>query len=86
MADITKCTGDHCPMKDKCYRHTASNSEWQSWFTTPPGKWAWERTTHTDGTIFDQRIFKCDMYWGEQQDVIMDTLNTIFNGIQDDKI
>jgi hypothetical protein len=32
MTDITKCTGQNCPIKDKCYRYTAKESEYsQSW-------------------------------------------------------
>ena len=34
MADITMCRGKDCPLKDRCYRHTAvENPHWQSWFT-----------------------------------------------------
>lgn len=36
MADITMCTGDGCPLKEKCCRFTAEKSEWQSYFLTPP--------------------------------------------------
>jgi len=80
MADITKCTGNGCPIKDKCYRHTAPNSQRQSWFVDSPGKWGWRREEFENGDIFDHREFRCDMYWGEQQTGIMDTLNTIFKG------
>lgn len=32
MADIAMCGGEHCPIKQKCYRYTATpNQEWQSW-------------------------------------------------------
>ena len=32
MADISKCKGIGCPIKDKCYRYTAKESlVWQSW-------------------------------------------------------
>ena len=37
MADITKCSGDNCPIKDKCYRFTAPTEEFgQSYFMEPP--------------------------------------------------
>jgi len=36
MADITMCTGDGCPLKEKCYRFTSIASERQSYFFTPP--------------------------------------------------
>lgn len=31
MADISKCTGEGCPIKEKCYRYTAPTSIWQSY-------------------------------------------------------
>ena len=47
MADITKCVGTDCPLKESCYRYLAPVTEWrQSWFCECPLK---------DG--------KCDMYW-----------------------
>ena len=36
MADITKCMGDGCPIKEKCYRYTAKESTYQSYFTKAP--------------------------------------------------
>ena len=41
------CTGDGCPKKQMCYRHTAKASDYQSYFMTPPIK--------EDGT--------CEYYW-----------------------
>jgi len=39
MADITKCYGLGCNVKDDCYRHTAPVNEWrQSYFMEVPGK------------------------------------------------
>jgi hypothetical protein len=47
MADITKCSGIDCPIKETCYRYTAPVSDWnQSWFCEYPFK---------DGV--------CDMYY-----------------------
>ena len=32
MADITKCANaEECPLKNSCYRHTAVDSEFQSY-------------------------------------------------------
>jgi len=36
MADISKCKGIDCPLKETCYRFTAPVSERQSWFIKPP--------------------------------------------------
>lgn len=39
MPDISKCTGDNCPHKEKCYRFTSPGSiDYQSYFVTPPIK------------------------------------------------
>lgn len=31
MPDITMCTSENCPVKDKCYRTQATPGTWQSW-------------------------------------------------------
>ena len=31
MPDISMCSSDNCPMKDKCYRSTATASKYQSY-------------------------------------------------------
>ncbi len=36
--DITKCADKECPLKDTCYRFTAKDSSWQSYFTESPIK------------------------------------------------
>lgn len=36
MADITKCKGTGCRLREYCYRFTAPTSEWQSWFSVVP--------------------------------------------------
>ena len=38
MPDITMCEGTGCPVKDECYRFTASPSDYQSYFVDPPIK------------------------------------------------
>ena len=48
MADITKCKGTNCPLKETCYRFTAIANEYrQSYFAEVPLK--------EDNT--------CDDYW-----------------------
>lgn len=37
MADISKCRGTDCPMKDKCWRYLAPSSKWQSYFHAESG-------------------------------------------------
>lgn len=64
MPDITMCSGEGCPVKEKCYRFTAKPSEyWQSYFIDPP--------------IKDD---KCDHYWGENAESIWNQLNDIVKG------
>ena len=38
MADITKCMGTNCPMKESCYRYTATDGMMQSYFMNVPLK------------------------------------------------
>lgn len=39
MADITMCSGEDCPMKERCYKFTAHKNNWrQSFFLNPPIK------------------------------------------------
>jgi len=38
MTDITKCSGENCPMKESCYRYTAEADTMQSYFIEPPIK------------------------------------------------
>jgi len=65
MADITKCAGNDCKLKKSCYRYTARNSEFrQAYFVESP--------VNSDGF--------CDMYWGKNQDAILNQLNDITNG------
>jgi len=51
MADISKCLGHDCPLKETCYRHTApSNTHWQAYgdFTFKEGTCPdyWHRCKH----------------------------------------
>jgi len=38
MTDITKCTGKGCPLKETCYRFTAHEEIYQSFFVGVPIK------------------------------------------------
>jgi len=38
MADITKCTGRGCDLRETCYRFTATAGMLQSYFMTSPIK------------------------------------------------
>jgi len=39
MPDISMCSGEGCPLKENCYRFTATPSKFrQSYFFTPPFK------------------------------------------------
>jgi hypothetical protein len=65
MSDITKCRGDNCPHRVKCYRFIAPGSvDYQSYFVDPPIK--------DDGS--------CEYFWGEQAKSIMNQLKDIVNG------
>lgn len=71
MADITKCPGEQngisCPVRDGCYRFTAPTTDyWQSVFIDMPGAWEEE-----DG----KQIWKCDVFWGETQQAILNVFN-----------
>ncbi len=48
MADITMCKGTKCPLKKECYRFTALEGIYQSYFVTPP---------------YDKVKKECDCYW-----------------------
>jgi hypothetical protein len=61
MPDITMCHGGECPVKEKCYRHTAKASNYQSYFAKPP-------LEVKDG------VAKCDHYWGDNAQSIWEQL------------
>lgn len=66
--DITKCSGEGCLIKDKCFCFTSkANPLYQSYFVEPPFKKTEDK-------------FSCEMFWGENQDQIMETLEGIFKG------
>lgn len=72
MADITKCQGTDCPIKNQCHRFTAEPDEYQSYFVGIPGGY--------EPTLDGKLQWKCDMFWGRQSTEIMNKLNDIVNG------
>lgn len=49
MADIAKCSGNKCPLKETCYRYKAPDSVFQFFLLEPPVKdgkceYYWEMT------------------------------------------
>lgn len=52
MADITMCNDKTCPLNMTCYRHKATPSNWQSYFSVSPKVEDTEKNT-----------VKCDHYW-----------------------
>jgi len=64
MADITLCKGNNCPMKEQCKR-----------YTSPPN--STKQSYFTESPIKDG---KCDMFWGDVADVVMEQLNKIVRG------
>lgn len=65
--DITKCKGNKCPIKYKCYRYTAKTSEYQSYFAETPFE-------------INDGVFSCVMFWGKQAEGISNQLKDIVNG------
>jgi hypothetical protein len=66
--DKTKCSGEGCLIKDKCFRFTSKKkSKYQSYFVEPPFK-----KTETQ--------FSCDMFWGENQNQILNMLTSVVKG------
>lgn len=58
------CLGNDCPKKESCYRYTATPSKFRQSYFAEP--------PIKDG--------KCDYYWGENSESIMNQLNDIVNG------
>ena len=47
MPDISMCKGINCPLRIRCYRHTAPQSKYQSWIGEVP---------------YDHKLNSCDYY------------------------
>ena len=55
MADITMCNDYSCPLKENCYRYTATaNEHYQMYLTSSP--WLYH---DEDG----QKVVKCKYFW-----------------------
>jgi len=55
MADITMCNDYSCPLKEKCYRYTATANEYyQMYLTSSP--WLY----HDEN---GQKVIKCKYFW-----------------------
>ena len=61
MPDITMCPGTNCPYKETCYRYTAKPDEY------------WQ-SYFMEAPIKDG---KCDMYWGDNAEMIFKQLKDI---------
>lgn len=48
MTDISKCMGNGCPLREKCYRFTAPSDDWQSYLV---------------GSPYDAKTESCVMFW-----------------------
>jgi hypothetical protein len=61
MPDIAMCWGDNCPIKETCYRYTATPSKWrQSYFAETPIKE--DNTCEHFMKIWDKESFKKEYY------------------------
>lgn len=61
---VTKCSGANCPIRGQCERFTSAKVRDMPNLLQPP-------FTITNG------IFKCSLFWGEQQNSILHQLETI---------
>lgn len=52
MSDITKCSSSTCPLKEYCYRATASTNE------------LWQAYSKFEYRILEDGRVDCDGYWG----------------------
>ena len=57
----TLCKGNNCPMKEQCKRYTSPADATNQWY-------------FTESPIKDG---KCDMFWGDKADEIMEQLKSI---------
>ena len=58
MADITKCEGKECTIKETCWRYKAPVNEYQqAYFTNAPHK---DKVDEDNNTI-------CDYYWKQDK-------------------
>jgi len=78
--DYTSCSGEGCPIKDKCHRFTGPKEPlWQSYFVEIPGNWEDEEPIQDGNAVVDVIVksWKCEMFWGETQTSILNQLKDI---------
>lgn len=76
--DYTSCSGEGCPIKETCYRFTGPKEPlWQSYFVEVPGNWIVYENDEFNSGLIEQKHWKCDMFWGETQESILNQLNEI---------
>ena len=61
--DIALCSYQGCPVRGKCYRATATPSQYQYYVTNP-------------SKIVNGK-FECDMFWGDEADLLFEQLKGI---------
>lgn len=66
MADITKCLNDGCPVREKCYRFTAQDSERQA-------------VAMFDFKVVERKVH-CDYFWLNSSDKKDNELTKVFDG------
>jgi len=78
MSDITKCTGinkqgETCQEREKCHRYTTKGDEvYQSYFAEAPF------------TLDNE--FRCDLFWGNHAESILNQLKAIVKNESDIEI
>jgi hypothetical protein len=53
MADITKCKNENCKLKEDCYRYTALDGYYQSYFTE------WDKEVNNAA--------ECEYFWDNEK-------------------
>ena len=66
MADITKCVNGACPVKNKCYRWTAQDSERQA-------------VELFDFKVVERKVH-CEFFWLNSRDKKDNDLTKVFDG------
>lgn len=63
MDELTKCTGEGCPLKLDCHRYTAKDNEFrQSYFVETP---------------FDKKLNTCEYIWNDNSEWLYQELKRI---------
>ena len=77
-SDLTKCSGLECPIKESCFRFTSQAEPlYQSYFVEIPGKWEDDTEPINSGCEKVVKNWKCDMYWGQQNENIVNYIQEI---------